>query len=105
MSLSTRNGAKQRERDRYRILALLLADDTTSPTACATPRHRSCGAAQRADEIATMVNRLPAADIADAVESLPPDERHALWALVDPDRRGQVLVGHRKPCGTASSAA
>ncbi|WP_425592349.1 magnesium transporter MgtE N-terminal domain-containing protein, partial [Aeromonas taiwanensis] len=92
MSLSTRNGAKQREQDRYRILALLLADDDLTDSLRDAETPLDAVLRERADEIATMVNRLPAADIADAVESLPPDERHALWALVDPDRRGQVLV-------------
>lgn len=92
MSLSPRNGAKQREQDRYRILALLLADDDLTDSLRDAETPLDAVLRERADEIATMVNRLPAADIADAVESLPPDERHALWALVDPDRRGQVLV-------------
>ncbi|MDO2949157.1 magnesium transporter [Aeromonas simiae] len=92
MSLTIRNGAKQREQDRYRILTMLLADDDLTDSLRDADAPLDAVLRERASEIATLVNRLPAADIADAVESLPPDERHALWALVDPDKRARVLV-------------
>ncbi|MFM4996586.1 magnesium transporter [Aeromonas sanarellii] len=92
MSLPAKNNAKQREQDRARILTLLLADDALTDSLLDPQGEQDAELRNQTSELTRLVNSLPAADIADALESLPPDERHALWALVDPDRRGQVLV-------------
>jgi len=42
-------------------------------------------------QVRTMLNQLPAADVAHMLESTPPKERKVLWRLVDSDREGEVL--------------
>ncbi len=41
--------------------------------------------------VRTMLNQLPAADVAHMLESTPPKERKVLWRLVDSEREGEVL--------------
>lgn len=43
-------------------------------------------------ELVAIVRQLHAADLADLLESLPHDERLALWRLVDNNKRGKTLV-------------
>lgn len=43
-------------------------------------------------EICQLITGLHAADLADLLESLPYDERLALWRLIPIERRGQVLI-------------
>jgi len=42
-------------------------------------------------QVRTMLNQLPAADVAHMLESTPPKERKVLWRLVDSEREGEVL--------------
>jgi len=42
-------------------------------------------------QVRTMLNQLPAADVAHMLESTPPKERKVLWQLVDSEREGEVL--------------
>ncbi|QBX69563.1 magnesium transporter [Aeromonas hydrophila] len=92
MSLPAKNSAKQREQDRSRILTLLLADDALTDSLLDPQEVQDAALQDQTRELTRLVNSLPAADIADALESLPPDERHALWQQVDPERHGQILV-------------
>ncbi|MBL0552778.1 magnesium transporter [Aeromonas caviae] len=92
MSLPAKNSAKQREQDRARILTLLLADDALTDSLLDPQGVQDAELRDQAGELTALVNGLPAADVADALESLPPDERHALWALVEEEKRGQILV-------------
>ncbi|MDM5141362.1 magnesium transporter [Aeromonas bestiarum] len=92
MSLPVKNSAKQREQDRSRILTLLLADDALTDSLLDPQVVQDAEQRDQTSELTALVNGLPAADVADALESLPPDERHALWALVEEDKRGQILV-------------
>ncbi|MFM5819583.1 magnesium transporter [Aeromonas sanarellii] len=92
MSFSAKNSAKQREQDRARILTLLLADDALTDSLLDPQGVQDAELRDQAGELTRLVNSLPAADVADALESLPPDERHALWALVEEEKRGQILV-------------
>ncbi|MEG0008678.1 MAG: magnesium transporter [Aeromonas sp.] len=92
MSLPAKNSAKQREHDRSRILTLLLADDALTDSLLDPQGGQDAELRDQTRELTRLVNSLPAADIADALESLPPDERHALWQQVDPERHGQILV-------------
>ncbi|MFL9593542.1 magnesium transporter [Aeromonas schubertii] len=86
------NSARQRELDRGRIFSLLLDDDALTDSLLEPDQPTSAALRDQTSELITLVNRLPAADLADTLESLPPDERHALWALVEVEKRGQVLV-------------
>ncbi|WP_421188753.1 magnesium transporter [Aeromonas sanarellii] len=92
MSFPAKNSAKQREQDRARILTLLLADDALTDSLLDPQGVQDAELRDQAGELTALVNGLPAADVADALESLPPDERHALWALVEEEKRGQILV-------------
>ncbi|MGY3917223.1 magnesium transporter [Aeromonas australiensis] len=92
MSLPLKNSAKQRAEDRSRILTLLLGDDALTDSLIDPLATPDAGQLDQTSEIISLVNGLPAADIADALESLPPDERHALWQLVQEEKRGLVLV-------------
>ncbi|WP_444997798.1 magnesium transporter [Aliikangiella sp. IMCC44359] len=42
-------------------------------------------------QVRTMLNELPAADVAHFLESTPPKERDILWRLINTEREGQVL--------------
>ena len=92
MSLPPKNSAKQREHDRARILTLLLADDALTESLLDPQGEQDAALRDQTSELTRLVNSLPAADIADALESLPPDERHVLWQQVDADKHGQILV-------------
>ena len=92
MSLPPKNSAKQREHDRARILTLLLADDALTDSLLDPQGVQDAELRDQTSELTRLVNSLPAADVADALESLPPDERHVLWQQVDPERHGQILV-------------
>ena len=94
MSLPPKNSAKQREHDRARILTLLLADDALTESLLDPQGEQDAALRDQTSELTRLVNSLPAADIADALESLPPDERHVLWQQVDADKHGQILVAH-----------
>ncbi|MGL5597623.1 MAG: magnesium transporter, partial [Aeromonas sp.] len=92
MSVPIKNSARQRAQDRSRILHLLLTDDALTESLRDPQTKQDSAQLALTDELGTLANRLPAADIADTLESLPPDERYVLWALVADDRRGQILV-------------
>ena len=92
MSLPIKNSARQRAEERSRILSLLLSDDALTDSLLDPQQEQDAEQRDQTSELHGLVNRLPAADVADALESLPPDERDALWALVDEDKRGQILV-------------
>jgi magnesium transporter len=92
MSLPIKNSARQRAEDRSRIFTLLLADDVLTDSLLDPQSTQDAAQREQTSELSGLVNRLPAADVADTLESLPPDERHALWALVDAEKRGQILV-------------
>ncbi|MFM4838336.1 magnesium transporter [Aeromonas veronii] len=92
MSLPIKNSARQRADDRSRILTLLLRDDALTDSLLDPQVVQDAEQRDQTSELTALVNGLPAADVADALESLPPDERHALWALVVEEKRGQILV-------------
>ena len=71
---------------------LLLADDALTESLLDPQGEQDAELRDQTSELTRLVNSLPAADIADALESLPPDERQVLWQQVDPERHGQILV-------------
>lgn len=42
--------------------------------------------------VGALVAHLPPPDLADTLEALPSEERHALWRLIQSDKRGYVLL-------------
>ena len=96
MPVIAKNHVKQRAEDRFRILQLLLNNKSLSegilgkledPEQLHNPELLDQTA-----EIKSLVNKLPAPDLADTLEALPADERHALWRLVGKEKRGKTLV-------------
>ncbi|TBL87698.1 magnesium transporter [Hafnia alvei] len=96
MPVIAKNSVKQRAEDRFRILQLLLNNKSLSegilgkledPSQLNNPELLDQTA-----EIKSLVNKLPAPDLADTLEALPAEERHALWRLVGKEKRGKTLV-------------
>lgn len=86
---------KQRAEDRLQILKLLATDKavTLGILGKLAPGHHDAEQVLEAiDDIALRVQRLPAPDLADTLESLPSEERHAIWRLVGDEKRGHVLL-------------
>ncbi|CAK9885606.1 MAG: Magnesium transporter MgtE [Candidatus Erwinia impunctatus] len=81
---------------RHRILTLLIEDDGLVDTLL--DKQQKCSPEEKrqldddAQEIKSYIPLLHAADIADLLEALPEDQRHALWHLIATERRGKVLV-------------
>lgn len=86
---------KQRAEDRLQILTLLATDKAVTQGILGklAPGHHDAEQVLEAiDDIALRVQRLPAPDLADTLESLPSEARHAIWRLVGDEKRGHVLL-------------
>ncbi|GAB80003.1 magnesium transporter [Shimwellia blattae] len=96
MSVISKNSARQRADQRARLLYLLSADRAVTSALLgeltAPERQAPDQLLRDIDEVGVLASHLPAADLADTLESLPPEERHALWSLIGDDKRGKVLV-------------
>lgn len=81
---------------RRQVLGLLLSNRALIDSILGRPaRDASVAPGFLSDQTAQLVaiqRHLHAADLADLLESLPPDERLALWRLVGNDKRGKTLV-------------
>ncbi|MDX5630172.1 MULTISPECIES: magnesium transporter [unclassified Brenneria] len=90
------SNAKKVSALRRRISLLLLDNDDLVDDIL--NRHPEDTVAEHKDlldktaEICRLITGLHAADLADLLESLPHDERLALWRLIPIDRRGRVLI-------------
>ncbi len=91
-----KNRARQRADDRNRILHLLLNNrvlvDSMLGRIVNEAQLDDPELLDQAAELKALALRLPAPDMADTLEALPLDERHALWSLVDNEKRGKTLV-------------
>lgn len=96
MSVFHKNSARLRDQERARLIWLLTTDKAiTSALTNKLTLAEQYDEGQLADDIAevgALVAHLPAPDLADTLEALPSDERHALWGLVDDSKRGNVLL-------------
>lgn len=95
MPSTTQYNVKQRAEDRLQILSLLATDKAVTQGILgkiAPGLHDAEQVLDAIDDIALRVQRLPAPDLADTLESLPSEERHAIWRLVGDDKRGRVLL-------------
>ena len=95
MSSTIPYNVKQRAEDRLQILRLLATDKAVTHGILGkfAPGHHDAEQVLNAiDDIAIRVQRLPAPDLADTLEALPPEERHAVWRLVGDEKRGHVLL-------------
>ncbi|MCS2149871.1 magnesium transporter [Scandinavium manionii] len=96
MSVFHKNSARLRDQERARLIWLLTTDKAiTSALTNKLTLAEQYDEGQLADDIAevgALVAHLPAPDLADTLEALPSDERHALWGLVEDSKRGNVLL-------------
>ncbi|TKI06681.1 magnesium transporter [Martelella alba] len=81
---------------RHQVLALLLNNRPLVDSILSLPgRDAAEPDAVLLDQTARLAGiqrQLHAADLADLLESLPPEARLALWRLIDNDKRGKTLV-------------
>ncbi|MGL9723806.1 magnesium transporter [Sodalis sp. (in: enterobacteria)] len=81
---------------RRRTLSVLLANRPLIDSILNRPTREPVGdnrhLLDQTAELVAIVRQLHAADLADLLESLPHDERLALWRLVDNNKRGKTLV-------------
>ncbi len=91
-----KHDAPQLAKLRHQILSLLLANRPLVDSILSRPgREPAVSPAILLDQTArltAMQRQLHAADVADLLESLPPDERLAFWRLIDNEKRGKTLV-------------
>lgn len=96
MSVSKKNSVKLRDEERARLIWLLSTHKALTATLLGqiTLAEPLDGEALSQDlaEVKALVMHLPPPDLADTLEALPVDERHALWRLVEDDKRGKVLL-------------
>src|SRR5690606_13039052 len=96
MSLLSKNSARLRDQERARLIWLLTTDKaiTSAILSKMTQAEQYNGVTLCYDvaEVGALVAHLPPSDLADTLESLPSEERHALWRLVQDQERGQVML-------------
>ncbi|TDT58800.1 magnesium transporter [Enterobacter sp. AG5470] len=96
MSVMKKNSVKLREEERARLIWLLTTHKTLTATLLGEITLVEPLNGERLDqdlaEVRALVSHLPPPDLADTLEALPVDERHALWRLVEDGKRGKVLL-------------
>ena len=96
MSVINKNSARLRDEERARLIWLLTTDKAIISTLLGKlTLAEQCDVGTLADDIAevgALVAHLPPPDLADTLEALPSEERHALWRLVENEKRGNVLL-------------
>ena len=90
------NSARQRDQERARLIWLLTTDKAVTSTLLGkltlAEQYDVGTLADDIAEVGALVAHLPPPDLADTLEALPSEERHALWRLVQDHERGQVLL-------------
>jgi magnesium transporter len=96
MTVKTKNSARLRDEERARLIWLLTTDKAIISTLLGkltlAEQYDVGTLADDIAEVGVLVAHLPPPDLADTLEALPSDERHALWSLVESARRGNVLL-------------
>ena len=96
MPVNKKNSVKLREEERARLIWLFRTHKALTATILGqiTLVEQVDGEALDQDlaEARALASHLPAPDLADTLEALPVDERHALWRLVEDEKRGKVLL-------------
>ncbi|KFC09006.1 magnesium transporter [Trabulsiella guamensis ATCC 49490] len=96
MPVLTKNSPRLRDEERARLIWLLTTDKAVTSTLLGklTFAEQYDDGTLRDDlaEVGALVAHLPAPDLADTLEALPSEERHALWRMVEDDKRGKVLL-------------
>ena len=96
MSVKKKNSARLRDQERARLIWLLTTDKAVTSTLLGkltlAEQYDVGTLADDIAEVGALVAHLPPPDLADTLEALPSEERHALWRLVQDHERGQVLL-------------
>ena len=96
MSAMTKNSARLRDEERARLIWLLTTDkaiiSALSGKLTLAEQYDVGTLADDIAEVGALVAHLPPPDLADTLEALPSEERHALWRLVENEKRGKVLL-------------
>ncbi len=95
MTATVKYSIQERAADRARIRYLLSEGEEVTEAILGKPGPADEHEAQRLrddiDEVTLLARRLPEPDLADTLEALPSEERHALWRLIGEEKRGKVL--------------
>lgn len=90
------NSARLRDEERARLIWLLTTDKAIVSTLLGkltlAEQYDVGTLADDIAEVGALVDHLPPPDLADTLEALPSEERHALWRLIQSDKRGYVLL-------------
>ena len=96
MSAFNKNSARLRDEERARLIWLLTTEKAIISTLLGkltlTEQYDVGTLADDIAEVGALVAHLPPPDLADTLEALPSEERHALWRLVENEKRGNVLL-------------
>ena len=96
MSLLKKNSARLRDEERQRLIWLLTTDKAVTSALLGkltlAEQYDEGTLVDDLAEVGALVAHLPPPDLADTLEALPSEERHALWNLVEDTRRGKVLL-------------
>ena len=96
MSVLSKNSARLRDEERARLIWLMTTDKALTSTLLGkltlAEQYDVGTLADDIAEVGALVAHLPPPDLADTLEALPSEERHALWRLVEDHERGQVLL-------------
>lgn len=96
MSVINKNSARLRDEERARLIWLLTTDKAIISTLLGkltlAEQYDVSTLADDIAEVGALVAHLPPPDLADTLEALPSEERHALWRLVENEKRGNVLL-------------
>lgn len=96
MSVITKKSTRLRDQERARLIWLLTTHKTLTATLLGelTLAEQFDADALTSDisEVKALVSHLPPPDLADTLEGLPVDARHALWRMVEDEKRGKILL-------------
>ncbi|RHH49275.1 magnesium transporter [Citrobacter portucalensis] len=96
MSVINKNSARLRDEERARLIWLLTTDKAIISTLLGkltlAEQYDVGTLADDIAEVGALVAHLPPPDLADTLEALPSEERHALWRLIENEKRGNVLL-------------
>ncbi|MDV1610375.1 magnesium transporter [Citrobacter portucalensis] len=96
MSVINKNSARLRDEERARLIWLLTTDKAIISTLLGkltlAEQYDVGTLADDIAEVGALVAHLPPPDLADTLEALPSEERHALWRLVENEKCGNVLL-------------
>ena len=104
MSVINKNSARLRDEERARLIWLLTTDKAIISTLLGkltlAEQYDVGTLADDIAEVGALVAHLPPPDLADTLEALPSEERHALWRLVEMKSAVTSCLRRLKTSGT-----